>query len=75
MIEAAEAATDPSRQAELYRDLEAHLLEALPYVPLWYEDHVFVSKADMAGYELAADGSYDGLRQVQRIPRQIHAAH
>lgn len=73
LIDAAEAATGPARQAELYRRLEAHLLDALPYVPLWYEGNVFVSRADILGYRLAADGNYDGLRQVRRVAVSIHA--
>lgn len=66
LIERAEAAADLEAQGEYYRQLQAHLLEELPYVPLWYEDHVFVARKDIAGYVLAADGNYDGLMHVRR---------
>ena len=76
LIERAEAADDLERQAALYRELQSVLLEELPYVPLWYEDQIFVSRADVTGYRLAADGNYDGLTTVQRILKQVelHAA-
>lgn len=66
LIEAAEGADDLTAQAEYYRRLQARLLEQLPYVPLWYEDHVVIARGNIAGYTLARDGNYDGLIHVQR---------
>lgn len=66
LIDAAAASPDLNRQAELYRQLQARLLETLPYVPLWYEDHVFVARRDIEGYALSLDGNYDGLNTVRR---------
>ncbi len=61
LIDAANAATDPAEQAQKYQQLQAHVLEELPYIPLWYEDHIFIAKANIIGYTLASDGNYDGL--------------
>jgi peptide/nickel transport system substrate-binding protein len=66
LIEQAEAVADPEQQAEAYRRLQALLLEQLPYVPLWYENQVFVCRDEIQGYRLASDGRYDGLLQVSR---------
>ncbi len=68
LIEQAEIASDPAEQAGLYRTLQAHLLATLPVVPLWYEDQVFASRADIVGYTLNPDGDYDGLLQTRRRP-------
>ncbi len=54
-------------QGTAYGELQQRLLETLPYVPLWYEDHVFISRKGISGYTLGLDGSYDGLRTVQGI--------
>ena len=67
LIEAAEATPDLEQQAGLYRDLQAYLLGQLPYVPLWYEGSILVTRADISGYALAADGNYDGLMTVTRV--------
>jgi len=78
LIEAAERAETLSRQASFYRRLQEHLLEHLPYVPLWYEDHVYVSRLGMTGYRLASDGNYDGLltvRQVTENPSGRNGSH
>jgi len=64
MIETAESRSSLSEQANDYRQLQAYLLQRLPYVPLWYEDHVFVARTSVAGYQVAADGNYDGLKTV-----------
>lgn len=69
VIEAAIAETDEARMTAMWRRLQAQLLDDLPYVPLWYEDQVFVSAKDITAYHLSADGSYDGLNSVERIKR------
>ncbi len=66
LIEQAEAAPTLEAQARYYRRLQARLLERLPYVPLWYEDHFFAARAGIEGYVLARDGNYDGLIEVKR---------
>jgi len=54
-------------QAKLYRDVQEILFKQLPYVPLWFEDHVFVTNNSMKGYVVHADGNYDGLKYVERV--------
>lgn len=66
LIERAESEMVLGRKARLYRRLQEYLLEKLPYVPLWYEDHVFVARRGISGYEVARDGNYDGVSQVTR---------
>jgi len=68
MIETAQAQQDLDRQAGLYRDLQALLLEELPYVPLWYEDQIYACRGEVTGYRLAPDGNYDGLVDVDLVP-------
>ncbi len=65
IIDQAELSLDFAMKARHYQRLQQQLLVELPYIPLWYEDHVFVSRDYIAGYILAADGNYDGLVQVQ----------
>jgi peptide/nickel transport system substrate-binding protein len=64
LIEQAEAAPTLEEQATLYRQLQELLFKELPYVPLWYEDHVLATRKSVKGYRLAADGNYDGLNTV-----------
>ncbi len=66
LIEAAARAPDRARQARLYRRLQRRLAQTLPYVPLWYEDHVFAARRDIVGYHLGTTGDYDGLLSVHR---------
>ena len=65
LIETARAEPDLARQAEHYRQLQAHLLEDLPYVPLWYEDQVAAVRRELGGYRVAPDGNYDALEAVR----------
>ena len=64
LIVQAETATSLEKQAAYYRNLQVELFKELPYVPLWYEDHVLVTRQQVSGYTLAADGNYDGLKTV-----------
>jgi peptide/nickel transport system substrate-binding protein len=66
LMDSAQDAASLREQAGYYRQLQTYLLAQLPYVPLWYEDHVFVSRDDIAGYRLGQDGHYDGLALVHR---------
>jgi peptide/nickel transport system substrate-binding protein len=66
LIARAEQGTTLEAQAETYRQLQARLLELLPYLPLWYEDQVSAVRDDIEGYRLAPDGNYDALREVHR---------
>jgi peptide/nickel transport system substrate-binding protein len=61
LIERAESAGDPDLQARLYRQVQQRVLEQLPYVPLWYEDQVYVASARIRGYSMSRDGNYDAL--------------
>ena len=65
-LEAAAAAQTQAAQVAYYHRIQARLLEALPYVPLWYEDHVYAAREDVRGYRLNLHGNYDGLLEVRR---------
>ncbi|MEC7875910.1 MAG: ABC transporter substrate-binding protein [Pseudomonadota bacterium] len=54
------------KQALYYKDLQEYLLQALPYIPLWYEDNVLVSKSNIKGYTLSTDGNFDSLEYVTK---------
>jgi len=65
LIEEAENTSKRIQQQTRYRELQARLLDRLPYVPLWYEDHFVLSNKAIEGYALQSDGNYDGLTYVQ----------
>jgi peptide/nickel transport system substrate-binding protein len=67
LIEAAEDAPTIEAQAGPLERLQEDLLDELPYVPLWFEDHVFVARSGVTGYEIAPDGNYDSLQNITRI--------
>ena len=67
LIETAEANADLAGRAAAYRQIQARLLEDLPYVPLWYEDNILVRRDSIAHYDTGLDGYYDGLVNVQRL--------
>ncbi|MEZ5540556.1 MAG: ABC transporter substrate-binding protein [Pseudomonadota bacterium] len=66
LIEAAERGGTLEEQGAGYRAVQARLLDTLPYVPLWYEDHVYAARSGIGGYRLAGDGNYDALTAVTR---------
>ena len=66
LVAAAEQGDTLVAQAVAYRKIQSRLLQLLPYIPLWYEDHVFAARSDISGYQLASDGNYDGLISTLR---------
>ncbi len=68
LIVKAEQAVTPNQQRVRYRALQTQLVETLPYIPLWYEDHYVLYTPKIEGYGLRSDGNYDGLLNVQWAP-------
>lgn len=66
LIVHAEEAVDLETKLADYRQIQALLLEELPYVPLWYEDHIVVMRNDIQGYHVGLDGNYDALIDAHR---------
>lgn len=66
LIEQAESAQSQEDRIAAYRLLQERVFKSLPYVPLWYEDHLSVARPEISGYVLSSDGNYDGLIYVQR---------
>ncbi len=66
LIEQAESAEDQTARIAAYRELQQQVFVDLPYIPLWYEDHLYIARPDIQGYRLSSDGNYDGLKYVQR---------
>ena len=64
-IDQAQAALDVDTKQRVYVQLQHHLADTLPYVPLWYEDHIFITRQEVEGFTIARDGNYDGLVNVQ----------
>lgn len=66
LIKTAYDADNLDAQASAYRELQKQLLIDLPYVPLWYEDHVFAFRKGISGYHTGLDGNYDGLVDIEK---------
>lgn len=75
LIEVAQAEPELPLQALQYREIQHLLLEQLPYVPLWYEDHIFIARNSVSGYTVAPDGNYDGLIKVSGSAIKLPDVH
>ncbi len=71
LIDQAQSTQNIQEKRDIYQRLQTHLLEALPYVPLWFEEHVFIARRSITGYTLSNDGNYDGLLSVQRTSSNL----
>lgn len=47
-----------------YSEVQKRVIEQLPYVPLWYEDHIAIFNKKLAGYQINRSGDYDSLALV-----------
>ena len=66
LIEAATIEHDSEKQAAYYKKIQETIHADLPYIPLWYKDHVLLRRDDIVGFDMSIDGNYDGLKTVQR---------
>ena len=66
LLDKARQERDLMGQAHWYSEVQARLFNTLPYVPLWYEDHIFIANDRVSGYAVNLDGNYDGLISVNK---------
>jgi peptide/nickel transport system substrate-binding protein len=61
--------TEPEKiiQKVYYHKIQQRIIATLPYVPLWFEQHVFTTTDVMKGFSLNLEGNYDGLMTVSRL--------
>lgn len=63
-IEQAETTFDQKTRIALYRKIHERLIELLPVIPLWYDEHMAAMRLYIKGYHIAYDGSFDSLNSV-----------
>ncbi len=66
LIDEAEQARNETSRRSAYLQLQEHLHQQLPYVPLWHEHYVLALRSEIIGYQLDAEGSYRGLSEIYR---------
>ncbi len=66
LIDFAEAAPSLETAAPLYRSVQGILASELPYVPLWYEDQVVITRRDVTRYAVNMGSNYDNLAVTQK---------
>lgn len=66
LIEKALNSDTISQQSKLYQALQARLHEKLAVMPLWYENQYTVHSDQIKGYQMYADGRFDGILQVEK---------
>lgn len=57
---------DRARRKKLYGEVQRLVASDLPIIPLWHEDNVVLSNADVAGYTIVPNGRFAGLAEVTK---------
>lgn len=57
-------AMDPTLRRAVYEELEDVLREVMPYVPLWHEDHVYVTSSRARAFRPSVDGRWGALAEI-----------
>ena len=68
LIERAEREQSLDRAAEHYREIAELLLYDLPFIPLWYEDQLVITRTNIVGYSTNEDGHFAALADTYRRP-------
>ena len=69
LIEAAEQTASMEERVRLYHALQERLLYDLPYLPLWFEDQLLVSREEIVGYSTDLHGNFDELAFTSKVNR------
>jgi len=58
---------DHAQRLRIYAQVQRQVAEDLPIVPLWHEDNIVVSGADVRGYTLTPNARLGGLRELTKL--------
>jgi peptide/nickel transport system substrate-binding protein len=50
-----------------YKQIQQHLLNELPIMPLWHDHQVSVTRPNIKDYQLSSDGRYDALLLTRKL--------
>ncbi len=67
LIELAEKESNRHRRIAHFYKIHERLIERLPVIPLWYEEHMAATRSNIFAYTLTADGNYDSLVNVVKL--------
>ena len=57
---------DRDKRRQIYDEVQRQVAEDVPIVPLWHEDNVVLSSADVHGYTLTPNARLTGLRTLTK---------
>jgi len=67
MLKQALIAPSMPEMSSAYKQIQQHLLTALPIMPLWHDHQVSVTRPNIKDYHLASDGRYDALLLTRKV--------
>ena len=66
VVEAGRREADPAKRKPIYAEAQRIVADDLPIVPLWHEDNVVLSNADVQGYTIVPNARFAGLAAVTK---------
>lgn len=66
LTEAGRTTIEREKRQEIYREIQEIVAQDLPYVSLWYEDNVVARQANIKGYTIYPNASFNGLANLYR---------
>lgn len=67
MLKRALIAPSMPEMSSAYKQIQQHLLNELPIMPLWHDHQVSVTRPNIKDYHLASDGRYDALLLTRKL--------
>lgn len=67
MLKQALIAPSMPEMSTAYKQIQQHLLDRLPIMPLWHDHQVSVTRPNIKDYQLASDGRYDALLLTRKV--------
>ncbi|HMA91823.1 MAG TPA: ABC transporter substrate-binding protein, partial [Polyangiaceae bacterium] len=64
LLDTASASFDPEERRALYVQFAARMLEDMPVIPLWHEDHITLTRGRGARFAPSAEGRWSSLAEL-----------
>ncbi len=68
LLEAGNRETDRDKRKKIYGEIQRILAEELPYISLWHEDNIAITREGVEGYWVTPNARFEALKETEAPP-------
>ncbi len=71
LLDNANRETDRDKRRQMYGEVQAILADELPYISLWHEDNIAITKKGVEDYYVTPNARFEALKQTRKVEGKV----